>query len=738
MHYSFYKKIDTLKKVVFLFILFFLLPLITFSQSNYQLGKKNCQDGMRPIRNQTSNFNADNWRIYTPEKNFMQYYQGASFNLKWQEYNWNTDMYQVKFYTISPNYIVNGSLSTDQVGSIVAGNSSLDDQIAVECSEIYDKDSPGGWGIWDKPSTEYKTRIGCDWTGALLVTVSPFRRHTWGRIFSFLGWKAWKTQALPLFRIVQIAKFPRPDDIVRTVCENTPTTIKVPNNISPEFEVVWYKKNGTNLEEFFVGEQYTATYALSGSPYQYYIRYRLKDRYCDPDLIDGLNVPNSAVLATVTVTVKPVTKNQVKPTQEELQICGTGVHDVTLGQANSSAHNKYNINWYDANGSFLNEGTTLLNYNFSSVGDYTFYITFDDNADECDIESDKTPVLVHVRNNSYDKPAPQIFSVCVSTFPYTGTIEINRPYPNLRIHWRNESGVDVTPPYPNDNQMVVAFYQPGIVNYWVSYSDSYGCADRTDSSLISIIGVGVNVNNPPPTTYVITDYNGECISNVNKYELAGNVTYSLPTSSSLVTIYSPTNSNDPWAPTGFYHQEGSQYFVCPADMGSECSIIYTKNFYNDFRVKQNTLGGLDTHLQCDYTLSRVAKHKPIPNPASVKDCFASRPSSGIEEEDSIVLESPTTKMDNNKSALKDNFIIKVYPNPVNQTLMVDYIINDVNNYQIVLTDLLGYEVYKNILIGNNLNTLSIDVSNISSGTYICSIVANQNEKISSKLIQVIH
>jgi subtilisin-like proprotein convertase family protein len=78
----------------------------------------------------------------------------------------------------------------------------------------------------------------------------------------------------------------------------------------------------------------------------------------------------------------------------------------------------------------------------------------------------------------------------------------------------------------------------------------------------------------------------------------------------------------------------------------------------------------------------------------------------------------------------DTSLIQVYPNPAKNTLTVQF--EKIQHLDVVLFDLLGRQVLSKVLKSSSSNT--IDVSSLSSGTYIMQLTDNENNKTSKKII----
>ncbi|MFC2107223.1 PKD domain-containing protein [Bacteroidota bacterium] len=75
--------------------------------------------------------------------------------------------------------------------------------------------------------------------------------------------------------------------------------------------------------------------------------------------------------------------------------------------------------------------------------------------------------------------------------------------------------------------------------------------------------------------------------------------------------------------------------------------------------------------------------------------------------------------------------IKVYPNPFNELITIEGLLNA---KQVILSDLTGVEIYNQVLSGN-ASEVKINTSGLSNGIYFCRIIRNNGSIILAKLIK---
>jgi hypothetical protein len=92
----------------------------------------------------------------------------------------------------------------------------------------------------------------------------------------------------------------------------------------------------------------------------------------------------------------------------------------------------------------------------------------------------------------------------------------------------------------------------------------------------------------------------------------------------------------------------------------------------------------------------------------------------------------------NKAIEPKDFDVKAYPNPVKQSLTVDYTLeDDAKNVSISMSDVSGRVVYaKNTEGVKGINNHIINVENMVNGTYILKVMHNNQQKV--QRIQVVH
>jgi len=96
---------------------------------------------------------------------------------------------------------------------------------------------------------------------------------------------------------------------------------------------------------------------------------------------------------------------------------------------------------------------------------------------------------------------------------------------------------------------------------------------------------------------------------------------------------------------------------------------------------------------------------------------------------------PTTPLSNNDLSLNPSTTVKVYPNPTNGIVNINYNIENATNIMLSVTNIQGQLISKTKLEkGSGLQTESIDLSSLSKGLYFISINSG-NENYTSKVIK---
>jgi len=87
----------------------------------------------------------------------------------------------------------------------------------------------------------------------------------------------------------------------------------------------------------------------------------------------------------------------------------------------------------------------------------------------------------------------------------------------------------------------------------------------------------------------------------------------------------------------------------------------------------------------------------------------------------------------NSSNEETNFS-KIYPNPTNGIMQLDYILKEGQQGELTIFDLMGNKISRYSLTANNTGTLQINESNLSDGVYFYSIKVNGEIKESDKIV----
>ncbi|MBS1623420.1 MAG: T9SS type A sorting domain-containing protein [Bacteroidetes bacterium] len=215
--------------------------------------------------------------------------------------------------------------------------------------------------------------------------------------------------------------------------------------------------------------------------------------------------------------------------------------------------------------------------------------------------------------------------------------------------------------------------------------------------------------------------------------------------------------------SGYHHPTPDTMFIWNSDFTPFRSILlsdtnlYFENIYNP-NSSINVPGVSDKLFNLDTTLELIVRNKATTNVSIISETGNLVLASGpilrlikMDEHyyattDSVVYSLPGTlpcmQCSNISTGLvnqpsEDDRKLLVYPNPFNQSLAIRYSIGPyLNNAQLILTDMLGRELYRQSLTKQS-DEIQVSTSNLSGGTIIVSITnGNSAVPLSTKAIKV--
>ncbi len=92
-----------------------------------------------------------------------------------------------------------------------------------------------------------------------------------------------------------------------------------------------------------------------------------------------------------------------------------------------------------------------------------------------------------------------------------------------------------------------------------------------------------------------------------------------------------------------------------------------------------------------------------------------------------------TQPDNSSSAEKE--MISAYPNPFNQTLMVDYSLHSKKSSRLILTDIQG-KVLKTVILEGQSDKVLLDTANLPKGIILVSLYGDNQDLLSKKVVKI--